>query len=314
MDIISPRLDCFNASSTFHSSSSSPFILKTSLSSSSLLKLGLDIWLKLSSTTNHVHYSKPITASNWVNPWPAPHILQVFLLLPLLYFTPTTSNFVKADTQSSTLLHWRSLNHLNLPSHTISTTQGILKRLHRSTQHFLSFNDISHIRHTIICSIQSKLLRFSAFIAKVSAPYVKTFWAQAPVYLVIMLKKINKKFCFGFILNHFKFKIFIKQFYTVIPISFIIIECSKITSGYSRLRRSLKTNQISIIIRSRCVKRVDESLPWLWNAGHQWTFHWCYPWMISIPTPLAARQSSTLQENCHFEHYSDKNKKQYDKS
>ena len=65
-------------------------------------------------------------------------LLTVFPSLPVppLTFHPCHSTFLQDDTQSSTLLHFRCPNHLNLPrlsGLTTSTTLCIPKRLYKTT-------------------------------------------------------------------------------------------------------------------------------------------------------------------------------------
>ena len=106
------------------------------------------------------------------------HSFQVFLFLPL-HLAPATSTFLQADIQSSTLIHSRCPNHLNLPRLTTSATLCTPRRLYKSTLRFLSFSDTPHIHLTIIRSVLSRLCRFAFFIAQVSVPYVNTFWTQS---------------------------------------------------------------------------------------------------------------------------------------
>ena len=67
----------------------------------------------------------------------------------------------------------------NLPCLTTSATHWIPRRLHKSSQCFLSFKDTPHIHLTIIRSALFRLFRFSAFIAQASVSYVKTLWTHA---------------------------------------------------------------------------------------------------------------------------------------
>ena len=52
---------------------------------------------------------------------------------------------------------------------------------HKSSLRFLSFKDTPHIHLTVIklCSVFTRLFKFSAFISQVSVPYVKAHWTQA---------------------------------------------------------------------------------------------------------------------------------------
>ena len=81
------------------------------------------------------------------------HSLQVFLPLPT-HFTPATTTFLQADTQSSPFL--RSTcpipNHLNLPCLTTFAMLWKPKRLYKTSLLFLSFRDTPHIHLTIMCS------------------------------------------------------------------------------------------------------------------------------------------------------------------
>ena len=61
------------------------------------------------------------------------HILPA----PPLHFTPTTSTLLKADTQSSTFLHFKCPNHLNLPCITTSAIHWIIKRLYKTLIFFI---------------------------------------------------------------------------------------------------------------------------------------------------------------------------------
>ena len=84
------------------------------------------------------------------------HSPQVFLPL---HFTTATSTFLQADTQSSTLLRFRCLNHLNLPHHTSHTLNT------QKTVQILAFylSTTLHIHIVITHFTLSRLCRFSAF-------------------------------------------------------------------------------------------------------------------------------------------------------
>ena len=94
------------------------------------------------------------------------HTFKPSLPLPA-HFTPATTTFLQADTQSSPLLRSTCPNHLNLPRLTTSATLCTPRRLYKSTLRFLSFSDTLHIHLTIICSVLSRLCRFAFFIAQV---------------------------------------------------------------------------------------------------------------------------------------------------
>ena len=108
------------------------------------------------------------TAHSGCKQAPPCHLLHaLFLSLPLpLLFSPTTSTFLQADTQSSPL----STHHLNLSCLTTSATFWTPKRLYKTSLHFLSLRDTPHIHLTIIHCAPSRLSRFSSFIAYVSFP------------------------------------------------------------------------------------------------------------------------------------------------
>ena len=108
------------------------------------------------------------------------HSLQVFLPLPL-FFSPTTSTFLQADTQSSPLLRSTCPNHLNLPPLTTSAMLWTVtpKRMYKTSLCSLSFRDIPHIHLTIIRSALSRICKFSALIAHVLVPYVNPLWTHA---------------------------------------------------------------------------------------------------------------------------------------
>ena len=78
------------------------------------------------SSLNTVHSGwKP---SNWMSSFT--HSLHVFLPLT---FSPTTSKFLQADTQSSPLLHSIRPNHLNLTSQTTWATLKIPTKLYKTS-------------------------------------------------------------------------------------------------------------------------------------------------------------------------------------
>ena len=113
------------------------------------------------------------------------HFPQVFLPPPL-HFTPATTTFLQADTQSSPLLRSTCPNHLNQPRLTTSATFWTPNKLYKSTLRFLSFSDTPHIHLTVIRSVLSRLCKLAFFIAQVSVPYVNTLWTQALYILPFM--------------------------------------------------------------------------------------------------------------------------------
>ena len=81
------------------------------------------------------------------------HSLHVFLPLPLL-FSPTTSTFLQADTQSSPLLRFTCPNHLNLPCLHTSATLLTPKRQELTSLPILQRHTTHPPHHHTLCSLQ----------------------------------------------------------------------------------------------------------------------------------------------------------------
>ena len=109
------------------------------------------------------HPSHLLSKSSYSSPYISP--------LPPLYFyrlTPNHPHSYAPDAQATSICH--ASPH---PPH------SVYPRVYKSTLRFLSFSDTPHIYLTIICSVLSRLCRFSAFITHVSVPYVNKRWSQA---------------------------------------------------------------------------------------------------------------------------------------
>src|SRR5437867_4268423 len=98
------------------------------------------------------------------------HSIHVFLGLPFLTL-PTTTKFLRLETQSPASLRSTCPTHLSLPRLTTLSTPTIPSLLLSSSLDLLSFRVTPDIHLTMLLSVLTSICISSTFIGQVSLPY-----------------------------------------------------------------------------------------------------------------------------------------------